>query len=119
MQKIAFEFIERDKRKFSGGNAKQLIAEMDGSMIPIVDTAIPMEGKPDSRRCRSLRWQEARLCFARQANQVTPIFYATMGDVERAGCLLYRAALRVGLGTKTKIHGLGDGAKGIEIARCT
>ena len=37
-----------------------------------------------------------------------------MGDVERAGCLLYRAALRVGLGTKTKIHGLGDGAKWIE-----
>ena len=40
-------------------------------------------------------------------------FYATMGDVERAGCLLYRAALRVGLGDKTKIHGIGDGAKWI------
>lgn len=113
--KNIFEFIEADKRKLSGGNAKQLIAEMDGSMIPIVDTLMPSEGKPDSRRCRTLRWQEARLCFVRQAQQVTPIFYATMGDVERAGSLLYRAALRVGLGSKTKVHGLGDGAKWIEL----
>ena len=109
-----FEFIENDKEKLQGGNAKQLIAEMDGSMVPIVDTAIPKEGRRDKRRCRSLRWQEARLCCVRDSNHVTPIFFATMGDVERAGCLLYRAALRVGLGAKTKIHGVGDGAKWIE-----
>lgn len=112
--KNIFEFIENDKKKLKGGNAKQLIAEMDGSMVPIVETTIPSKGKPDKRRCRSVRWQEARLCFVRQVNQINPIFYATMGDVERAGCLLYRAALRVGLGSKTKIHGLGDGAKWIE-----
>lgn len=33
------EFIENDKEKLKGGKAKQLIAEMDGSMIPIVDMA--------------------------------------------------------------------------------
>ena len=82
-------------------------------MIPIVDVAVPHEGKPDKRKCRTVRWQEARLCFARGAQQLTPIFYATMGDVERAGNLLYRAALRVGFGPKTKVHGLGDGAKWI------
>jgi hypothetical protein len=37
-----------------------------------------------------------------------------MGDVERAGNLLYRAALKVGFGSKTEVHGLGDGAKWIE-----
>lgn len=79
-------------------------------MVPIVETTIPKEGKPDRRRCRTLRWKEARLCFVRQVNQITPVFYATMGDVERAGSLLYRAALRVGLGARTKIHGIGDGA---------
>lgn len=83
-------------------------------MIPVVDTAIPKEGKPDKRKCRMTRWQEARLCFARGAKQLTPIFYATMGDVDRAGDLLYRAAIRVGFGPKTKVHGLGDGAKWIE-----
>ena len=54
------------------------------------------------------------MCFARGAKQLTPVFYATMGSVERTGDLLYRAALRVGFGSKTKVHGLGDGAKWIE-----
>jgi len=107
-----FEFLENEK--FEEGKAQQIIAEMDGSMIPVVDTAIPNEGKPDKRKCRTTRWQEARLCFSRGAKQLTPIFYATMGNVERAGDLLYRTALRVGFGPKTKVHGLGDGAKWIE-----
>lgn len=111
--KCIFEFIENEKSKLKGGSAKQLIAEMDGSMVPIVETEVPTEGKPDRRRNRNLKWKEAKLCFAREINQLTPVFYATMGDVERAGCLLYRAALRVGLGLKTKIHGIGDGAKWI------
>lgn len=110
--KNIFDFIEQENPK--EGTAQQIVAEMDGSMIPVVDTAIPKEGKADKRRSRSLRWQEARLCFARSAKLITPIFYATMGDVERAGNLLYRAALRVGFGTKTKVHGLSDGAKWIE-----
>jgi len=110
--KNVFEFLE--KEIFEEGTAQQIVSEMDGSMIPVVDTAIPKEGKPDKRKCRSLRWQEARLCFARGAQQLTPVFYATMGDVERAGDLLYRAALRVGFGSKSKVHGLGDGAKWIE-----
>jgi hypothetical protein len=110
--KNIFEFLENEK--FEEGKAQQIISEMDGSMVPVVDTAIPKEGKPDKRKCRRTRWQEARLCFARGARQLTPIFYATMGEVERAGDLLYRAALRVGFGPKTKVHGLGDGAKWIE-----
>jgi hypothetical protein len=107
-----FDFIEQENPK--EGTAQQIVAEMDGSMIPVVDTAIPREGKADKRRCRSLRWQEARLCSARGAKLIVPIFYATMGSVERAGNLLYRAALKVGFGPKTKVHGLGDGAKWIE-----
>ena len=110
--KNIFEFLENEK--LEEGRAQQIISEMDGSMIPVVDTAIPKEGKPDKRKCRTTRWQEARLCFCRGVQQLTPIFYATMGDVERAGNLLYRAALRVGFGPKTKVHGLGDGAKWIE-----
>lgn len=110
--KNVFEFLEQEV--FEEGTAQQIVSEMDGSMIPVVDTAVPKEGKPDKRKCRSLRWQEARLCFARGAQQLTPVFYATMGGVERAGDLLYRAALRVGFGSKTKVHGLGDGAKWIE-----
>jgi hypothetical protein len=110
--KNIFDFNGNEEIK--EGTTQQIIAEMDGSMIPIVDTAIPKEGKTDKRRGRSIRWQEARLCFARSAKLITPIFYATMGNVEQAGNLLYRAALKVGFGSKTEVHGLGDGAKWIE-----
>jgi hypothetical protein len=110
--KSIFEFAESEK--FEEGKSQQIIAEMDGTMIPVVDTEVPKEGKSDKRRYRRTRWQEARLCFSRGAQQITPIFYATMGDVERAGDLLYRAAIRTGFGCKTKVHGLGDGAKWIE-----
>lgn len=101
--KNIFEFLENEK--FEEGKAQQIIAEIDGSMIPVVDTALPKEGKLDKRKCRKTRWQEARLCFSRGVQQVTPIFYATMGNVERAGDLLYRAAVRAGFGPKTKVHG--------------
>ena len=43
--KNIFEFVE--KETFEEGTAKQIVSEMDGSMIPVVDTAIPKEGKPD------------------------------------------------------------------------
>lgn len=94
----------------------QLIAEIDGSMIPIVDTSMPRDGSStDHRKVRSLHWKEARLCFARDHEKVTPVFDATMQSVEKVGDLLYRSALRAGLGEKTKVHGTGDGAKWIEM----
>jgi hypothetical protein len=110
--KKIFEFIEQEPCE--EGSAQLIVVETDGSMVPVVDTKIPSKGNPDKRKSRSLRWQEARLCFARGAQQLTPVFYATMGSVERTGDLLYKAALRVGFGPKTKVHGLGDGAKWIE-----
>ena len=86
-----------------------MIAEIDGSMIPIVAT-VENEKSKDKRRNRFLSWQEARLCFARGAESVTPIFAATMGSVDRVGELLYQSALRVGFGRATSVHCLGDGA---------
>jgi hypothetical protein len=110
--KMAYEYIE--KQNFKDGKADIVISEMDGSMIPIVETSIPEEGV-DSRKCKEIRWQEARLCMSRNSKEVTPVFYATLGSVDRAGDLLYKAAKRAGLGPKTYVHGLGDGAKWIEI----
>ena len=48
--------------------------------------------------------------MARKAHELTPVFYSTMGSVEKAGDLLFKAALRVGYGPKTHVHGLGDAA---------
>jgi hypothetical protein len=70
-------------------------------MVPVVDIG-PLLNGCDSRRKRTTRWQEACLCFVRESGKATPVFYAMFGDVERAGSLLYRAALKWGLGSKTK-----------------
>ena len=85
-------------------------------MVPVVDTeGSESKNSTDGRRNRRVRWQEARLCFARDATRLTPIFQATMsGGVERAGDLLYHVSLEAGFGPKTKVHGVGDGAKWIE-----
>lgn len=92
-----------------------LIAEMDGSMVPVVETAEPVEGKAsiDRRKTRKLSWMEARLCLAHEPGSVTPVFGATMGGVNEAGDRLSACAIDAGAGSKTKFHGLGDGASWI------
>lgn len=70
--KSIFDFVE--KESFEGGAAQQLVAELDGTMVPVVDTEVPKQGNPDKRKGRSVRWQEARLCFVRGAKQLTPAF---------------------------------------------
>lgn len=89
---------------------KVIVSETDGSMIPIVET----KESTDRRKTRSVKWKEARLCLARVWNVVTPIFRATMGSVDDVGDLLLDAAIEVGMWIKTKIHGVGDGAKWIK-----
>ena len=95
-----------------GPGVAVLIAEMDGSMVPVVETAGPGDGvRPrDRRTTRQLRWTEARLCLAQTPGSVTPRFGATMGSVDEAGDQLWEGALAAGFGRQTQVHGLGDGA---------
>ena len=90
----------------------RLIAELDGSMIPIVDTVAPEAAAPgqDRRKTRTLRWQEARLALAYAPGSVNPVFGATLDGPEAAGNEVRHCALRAGLGRATQVHGLGDGA---------
>ncbi len=90
----------------------QLIAEMDGSMIPIVERAPAEESGEtiDYRKQKKLRWEEARLCLAHAPGCATPVFGATLGTVDEAGDQLINSAIRAGCGRETKIHGVGDGA---------
>jgi hypothetical protein len=89
-----------------------LIEEVDGCLIPIVKIAEPTEEgrSPDRRTTREVDWKEARLCFARPKDTVTPVFGATMGKPEDAGQHMAHCAIRAGLGSNTKVHGVGDGA---------
>ena len=89
-----------------------LIIEMDGSMLPVVETAAPGTGQAplDRRKTRQVGWKEARLALAHEPGSLTPIFGATLGSVEEAGERLAVCALEAGAGSQTKFHGVGDGA---------
>jgi hypothetical protein len=90
-----------------------LITEMDGSMLPVVETAEACETFMDRRKTRQLSWKETRLCLAHVPGSVTPVFAATTGGVEEAGKQWLQCAMAAGAGSRTKFHGLGDGASWI------
>jgi len=87
--------------------APTLITQLDGSMIPIV---IPPTTGPDRRRGKQLLWREARLCLARPQDSATPCYGATLGSVAVTGALWRATAQAAGLGERTQVHGVGDGA---------
>jgi hypothetical protein len=87
---------------------QQLVAEMDGSMIPIVTVA---ENAEDKRKDKALHWQEGRLCLAHVAGSTTLKFGAVFnGSVDQAGKQLLHCARLVGFGKGSHLHGIGDGA---------
>ena len=93
--------------------ARVVIAEMDGSMIPIVNTENEEKGRKtrgDRRKHRKLGWEEARLCVARDPRSVSGHYRATMGEPEQAGWLLVECVAEAGGGKSTRLHGVGDGA---------
>jgi hypothetical protein len=90
----------------------QIIAEMDGSMIPIV--AVDEEAV-DKRKNKTLHWQEGRLCLAHAVGSTTLKFGVVFnGSVEQAGEQLLSCARLVGFGEGSHLHGIGDGAVWLE-----
>jgi hypothetical protein len=100
------------------GSQSQIIGEIDGSMVPLV--AVKENARGDRRKTRTVNWQEARLALARLPGSVTARFGATMGAADQAGDQLRDCVIRLGGGSKTKIHGVGDGASWIaeQVERC-
>lgn len=91
--------------------ALTLIAETDGSMIPIVQTGNADENSPqDRRKTRKVFWKEAKLSMVRRKDEVTPLFAVTLGDAAAAGADIMRLAQAAGFDQRSHVHGLGDGA---------
>lgn len=88
-----------------------VIAEIDGSMVPIVEMK-EREGI-DLRKTRKVCWKEAKLCFARANGQVDRVYAAVIGTPEEAGKNLFECVKRAGLKEETYVHVLGDGAQWI------
>jgi len=90
------------------GSPQPIIVETDGGMIPIVT---PDPSARDKRKGKTLAWREAKLSLAHTLGSVTPVYAGSIeGGVEAAGRQLPACAVRVGYGTGSVVHALGDGA---------
>jgi uncharacterized protein UPF0236 len=90
------------------GLHKQIVAETDGSMIPVVE---PNAGQKDKRKGKKLSWREAKISLAHAKGSRTPIYGGGIeGGVEAAGRQLFACAVRAGFGTDSRVHAVGDGA---------
>lgn len=97
---------QRDPELPVGVGAAVVIGELDGSMVPMVETGQGV----DRRKERTVKWEEARLALAHEIGSVTPRYGATLGSVEEAGEILADCARRAGASQQTQIHCLGDAA---------
>jgi len=89
---------------------RELIAEIDGTLLPVVEVGA---AAGDKRRQRLCKWQEARLCLAGQAQSRRRRYAATMGTVECAGRQWKACVAAAGAGQQTRLHCVGDGARWI------
>jgi len=107
-QILASEIPDRD-------GVDQIITEMDGTMIPIVNTTPATDDVQivDRRKNRKLSWKEARLSLVEIPGQKQSLIGGTVGTVNDAGNQLLHSAIRAGIGSNTKVHAIGDGASWI------
>lgn len=89
--------------------AERIVAEADGTMLPIVDTSAAPPGA-DRRKFRQVHYQEARLAAARAQGSATTHYGATLHDVTDTGLRWAQCVRAAGWGLDSQIHGIGDGA---------
>ena len=111
-RKIAEHLDQRDRTMcLPAKGVGTIIAEADGSFVPIVST----QGKAsDKRRNRQINYQEARLCACQAKGRVDCFYEATFQEVDQVGKLWAECAKTAGRGLNTQIHSLGDGATWIQ-----
>jgi hypothetical protein len=109
----------QDRQEFSqvpsNLGVRQLIAQMDGTNLPVVIIPEKSEKNPmkDRRKLRQVGWREARLSLARRPETIQAVYGATMGGVEDAGKQLEACFVQAGGGKQTLLHCVGDAAQWI------
>ena len=113
---------QESSSKTSRRGVRQLIAQMDGTFLPIVRIPEKPEKNQakDRRKLRQVGWREARLCLARRPESVTAHYRATMGTVCEAGSQLKACFEQAGGGSQTSLHCVGDAAPWIinQVEQC-
>ncbi len=92
----------------AAGLHKQIVAETDGGMIPIM---APDANQKDKRKGKTLSWREAKISLAHAKGSRTPVYGGGIeGGVEAAGRQLLACSIRAGFGAESRVHAVGDGA---------
>lgn len=89
-----------------------IVAEADGTMIPVVDFAAALPGV-DRRTQRQVRWQEMRLMGAQAQGETSTHYAATFAGPAEVGARWVQVVRQAGWAAATFIHGVGDGAEWI------
>lgn len=96
-------------RTLPAHGAERIVAEADGTMMPMVDTSAAAPGA-DRRKFRKVHYQEARLAAARAQGSATTHYGATLHDVADTGLRWAQCVQAAGWGLNSQIHAVGDGA---------
>lgn len=93
------------------GQGQTVIAQMDGSMVPVV---VSDPEQKDKRKGKTLQWNEVKLCLAHRHGSKRTCFDGSFsGGVEQAGKALHQCAVAAGFNSETPLHAVGDGASWI------
>jgi hypothetical protein len=89
--------------------ADYLIAEADGTMLPVVDTS-QAPANADRRKHRKVSWKEVKVVVAQSVGKVKTHYDATLGDVHETAARWSQVAAEASWGANTHIHVVADGA---------
>ena len=106
--RVFYQQPERVVAKEEAGQSRPVIAEIDGSMVPVV---ISNSEQKDKRKGKTLQWNEVKLCLAHQQGSQRICFGGNFtGGVEQAGRALHQCAKAAGFNQENPLHAVGDGA---------
>jgi len=118
VRKITLRHAEKIKQQQSadgvlgalpGTGAEQLVAEADGTMLPVVEFS-PHSGQKDRRKNRGTRWVEMRLCAVTEVGRLEPVYGCDGDSVESLGYCWSHCAGQAGWALNSHIHVVSDGA---------
>jgi hypothetical protein len=102
------EQAPRTARTLAAKGPAVIVAEADGTMIPLMET--PAQAQGDARKQRKVLWKEMRLEAAQAQGSARTHYAAGMDSPEQAGARWTQAVRAAGWAQQTHIHGVGDGA---------
>ncbi len=92
--------------KLPGKGADVVVAQADGTMLPVVEFD---QSAQDARKSRSVKWEESKLCAAVKAGGKQAV-YGFGENVEELGIRWARCVEQAGAGVDSHIHVICDGA---------